>query len=39
LCNQIRTVDEVRFGRVHGQFGPETMQRIDNALKVSLGLA
>jgi mRNA interferase MazF len=39
LCNQIRTVDEVRFGRVYGRFGPETMQRIDNALKISLGLA
>jgi mRNA interferase MazF len=39
LCNQIRTVDEVRFGKIHGQFSPATMARVDEALRLSLALA
>jgi mRNA interferase MazF len=38
LCNQIRTVDEVRFGKAHGQFSLAVMKRIDHALKISLQL-
>ena len=38
LCNQIRTVDEVRIGKVYGNVSPETMARIDMALKISLAL-
>jgi len=38
LCNQIRTVDEARFGRVYGILSPGTMAKIDAALKISLAL-
>ena len=38
LGNQIRTVDEMRFGKVYGQFSPATMRSIDKALKISLAL-
>jgi mRNA interferase MazF len=38
LCNQIRTVDETRLGTVYGKLKPETMKRVDGALKISLGL-
>ncbi|MDR3724947.1 MAG: type II toxin-antitoxin system PemK/MazF family toxin [Terracidiphilus sp.] len=39
LCDQIRTVDRQRFGRFFGTLSPETMQKVDWALMVSLGLA
>lgn len=38
LCDQIRTVDQRRFGSVFGALDPETMSRIDAALLISLGL-
>lgn len=38
LCDQIRVVDQSRFGRVFGVLSPETMASLDAALLVSLGL-
>jgi mRNA interferase MazF len=38
LCDQIRVVDQSRFGRVYGALAPETMASLDAALLVSLGL-
>ncbi len=38
LCNQIRCVDEVRFGKMYGVVSRETMEKVDRALKISLGL-
>lgn len=38
LCDQIRTVDQQRFCRIYGTLLPETMEEIDRALKISLGL-
>ncbi len=38
LCNQIRCVDETRFGKIYGVVSTETMKRIDKALKISLAL-
>ncbi len=38
LCNQIRTVDEVRFGKVYGRFSDSAMQKVDQALRISLAL-
>jgi mRNA interferase MazF len=38
LCNQIRCVDETRFGATHGHVSPATMAKVDQALKISLGL-
>jgi mRNA interferase MazF len=39
LCDQVRVVDQSRFGRVYGALAPETMARVDAALIISLGLA
>ena len=39
LCDQIRTVDQQRFGRFFGVLLPETMRKVDRALLISLGLA
>ena len=39
LCDQIRTVDQLRFGRFFGTLSPETMQKVDCALQIRLGLA
>jgi mRNA interferase MazF len=39
LCDQIRTVDQERFGRFFGVLSPETMKAVDRALLISLGLA
>jgi mRNA-degrading endonuclease toxin of MazEF toxin-antitoxin module len=39
LCDQIRTVDQQRFGRFFGVLSPETMRAVDRALMISLGLA
>ena len=39
LCDQIRTVDQLRFGRFFGILSPETMGKVDRALLISLGLA
>ncbi|HVP49482.1 MAG TPA: type II toxin-antitoxin system PemK/MazF family toxin [Bryobacteraceae bacterium] len=38
LCSQIRTVDEIRFGKILGQLNPSIMKRIDAALRISLQL-
>jgi mRNA interferase MazF len=38
LCDQIRTVDQQRFGRFFGVLSPETMNAVDRALLISLGL-
>jgi len=39
LCDQIRTVDQRRFRRIHGVLSSETMVAVDKALQISLGLA
>jgi len=38
LLNQIRTVDKRRVGRYWGRLSSETMRRVDEAIKISLGL-
>ncbi len=38
LLNQIRSVDRSRLGRYWGRLSDETMARVDEALKISLGL-
>lgn len=38
LCSQLRTVDEIRFGKTYGQLSPATMKKIDTALRISLQL-
>ena len=38
LANQIRTVDEKRFGKIYGKVGKEVMKDIDKALRISLSL-
>jgi mRNA interferase MazF len=38
LLNQIRTVDKSRLGRYWGHLSEEMMARVDEALKISLGL-
>ena len=38
MCNQLRTVDEQRFGKIYGQASPHTMKRVDAALRISLAL-
>lgn len=38
LCDQIRVVDQRRFGKVYGTLSSEAMEAIDRALKISLGL-
>ena len=37
-CNHLRSVDERRIGRSFGRLQPETMRRVDAALRVSLDL-
>jgi mRNA interferase MazF len=38
LFNQIRAVDGVRLIKRLGVINPETMERVDDAIKISLGL-
>lgn len=38
LLNQIRSIDKRRLGRYVGQLTSEEMARIDQAIKISLGL-
>lgn len=38
LLNQIRTVDKSRLGRYWGSVSQETMQKVDEAIQLSLGL-
>jgi mRNA interferase MazF len=38
LLNQIRTIDKRRVGRYWGRLSAVTMQQVDEAIKISLGL-
>jgi mRNA interferase MazF len=38
LLNQIRTIDKRRVGRYWGRLSPQTMQQVDEAIEISLGL-
>jgi len=38
LLNQIRTIDRRRVGRYWGHLSAQTMQRVDEAVQISLGL-
>lgn len=38
LCEQVRTVDEARLGKVLGKLTDATMEKVNQALKVSLSL-
>jgi len=38
LLNQIRTIDKRRMGRYWGRLSAQTMQRVDEAIQISLGL-
>jgi mRNA interferase MazF len=38
LLNQIRTIDKRRVGRLWGRLSAQTMQRVDEAIRISLGL-
>jgi len=38
LLNQIRTIDKRQVGRYWGRLSTETMQQVDEAIKISLGL-
>ena len=38
LCNQIRSVDEKRLGKIYGQLSRATMEKVDQALRISLAL-
>ena len=38
LCNQIKTVDERRFGKIYGKFSDVIMRKVDQALRISLAL-
>lgn len=38
LLNQIRTIDKRRVGRRWGRLPPRTMERVDKAIMISLGL-
>jgi mRNA interferase MazF len=38
LLNQIRSIDKQRLVRRLGTLKPETMERVDRAIKISMGL-
>lgn len=38
LCEHVRSVDKSRFSERRGMASAETMQKVNNALKISLGL-
>lgn len=38
LLNQIRTIDKRRVGRFWGRLSTQTMRRVDEAIRISLGL-
>ena len=38
LLNQIRTIDKRRVGRYWGRLSTQTIQRVDEAIAISLGL-
>jgi mRNA interferase MazF len=37
-CNHLRSIDELRIGRSFGQLRPDTMRRVEAALRVSFDL-
>jgi len=38
LLNQIRTIDKRRVGRYWGHLSAQTIQQVDEAIKISLGM-
>ena len=38
LLNQIQTIDKRRVGRFWGRLSTQTMQQVDEAIRISLGL-
>jgi mRNA interferase MazF len=38
LCNQIRTVDESRLGKIYGTLSKAAMESVDRAVRISLAL-
>jgi mRNA interferase MazF len=38
LLNQIRTIDKRRVGRFWGRLSARTLERVDEAIRISLGL-
>jgi mRNA interferase MazF len=38
LCEQIRTVDEIRLGKALGKLSDATMEKVNQALRMSLAL-
>ncbi|HYY78581.1 MAG TPA: type II toxin-antitoxin system PemK/MazF family toxin [Actinomycetes bacterium] len=38
-CNHLATLPKARFGRYRGRLGPAELARLDDALRVALGLA
>ena len=38
LLNQVRAVDRIRLIKRLGAVGPETLERVDEAIKISLGM-
>ena len=38
MLNQLRTVDKARLEQCTCRYTPETMKKVDEAIKVSLGL-
>jgi mRNA interferase MazF len=38
LCNQIRTVDEMRLGKIYGTLSKGVMEKVDKAVRISLSL-
>jgi mRNA interferase MazF len=37
-CEQIRTIDKKRFGEKCGEVDPATMQKVNECLKISVGI-
>jgi mRNA interferase MazF len=38
LCNQIRTVDEMRLGKIYGTLSKGVLEKVDRAIRISLSL-
>lgn len=39
LCNHIRTVDESRLGKIYGTLSKLSVEKVDRAVRISLGLS
>ena len=37
-CEQIRTIDKTRLGKKCGEVDPQTMQKVNECLKISVGI-